>query len=252
MINLIQGDCLVEMQNIPEGSVDLILTSPPYNMNLRIRNGKYCSRQIVKELSTKYKNFPDNLPMNDYFQFNKKVLTECLRISDLVFYNIQILTGNKPAMFELMGSFSKNIKEIIIWDKKASQPAISEKVMNSQFEIILVLQNSHPESRLFESGMFNRGTLSNLWPIKRGKIIDKNHGATFPEELALKVISNFSTPQSLVLDPFMGSGTTGVACVNLNRNFIGIELDRDYFDIATDRIANARRDLLEKQTGAFT
>jgi site-specific DNA-methyltransferase (adenine-specific)/modification methylase len=48
MINLMQGDCLERIKEIPDGSVDLVLTSPPYNMNLRIRNGKYCSRQIVK------------------------------------------------------------------------------------------------------------------------------------------------------------------------------------------------------------
>ena len=71
MINLMQGDCLERMKEIPDGSVDMVLTSPPYNMNLRIRNGKYCSRQIVKEISTKYKSFDDNLSMGDYFKFNK-------------------------------------------------------------------------------------------------------------------------------------------------------------------------------------
>jgi len=69
---LMQGDCLERLKEIPDGSVDMVLTSPPYNMNLRIRNGKYCSRQIVKEISTKYKSFDDNLPMDDYFEFNKK------------------------------------------------------------------------------------------------------------------------------------------------------------------------------------
>ena len=97
MINLIHGDCLEEMKNIESGSIDMVLTSPPYNMNLRIRNGKYCSRQIVKEISTKYENFNDNLPMEDYFEFNKSVISECLRVSDLVFYNVQFLTENKPA-----------------------------------------------------------------------------------------------------------------------------------------------------------
>ena len=84
-IDLIQGDCLQKLKGIPDNSVDVVLTSPPYNMNLRIRNGKYCSRQIVKEISTKYANFDDNLPMDDYFQFNKKVITECLRVSGVVF-----------------------------------------------------------------------------------------------------------------------------------------------------------------------
>lgn len=238
-VKLLQGDCLEVMRSIPDNSVDLILTSPPYNMNLRIRNGKYCSRQIVKEISTKYARFDDNLPMDEYFEFNKKVLNECLRVSDLVFFNVQILTGNKPALFKLMGEFHDNIKELIVWDKLNAQPAIGKNVMNSQFEILLVLQNSKPESRAFEQAQFDRGTLSNLWSIKRGKKIDKSHGAVFPLELAEKVIANFSKPGHVVLDPFMGVGTSGVAAKILGRKFIGIELDPDYFAIAKNRIENA-------------
>ena len=238
-MNLMLGDCLERMKEIPDGSVDLIVTSPPYNMNLRIRNGKYCSRQIVKELSTKYKSFDDNLPMDEYFNFNKKVLTECLRVSDLVFYNVQFLTGNKPALFKLMGEFHNKIKEFIVWDKVNAQPAIGKNVLNSQFEVLLVLQNSKPESRAFDSGQFKRGTMSNVWDIKRGKKYSKDHGASFPLDLADKIISNFSALQSTILDPFLGVGTTGVAAKNLNRNFIGIEMDEGYFNIAQDRIKNA-------------
>jgi len=236
MINLMQGDCLERMKEIPDDSVDAVFTSPPYNMNLRIRNGKYCSRQIVKEISTKYNNFADNKGIDEYFEFNRKVIAECLRVADTVFYNVQILTGNKPALFRLMGEFHDKIKEFIAWDKVNSQPAICAGVMNSQFEIILVLQNSAPESRAFSSAQFQRGTLSNLWSIKRGKKIHKQHGAVFPEALASMVIDNFIPNKGIVLDPFMGTGTTGVACVKAGRDFIGIELDPDYFEIARQRI----------------
>jgi site-specific DNA-methyltransferase (adenine-specific) len=239
MINLMQGDCLERIKEITDGSVDMVFTSPPYNMNLRIRNGKYCSRQIVKEISTKYTSFDDNLPMEDYFKFNKNVLSECLRVSDLVFYNVQFLTGNKPALFRLIGEFHDKIKELIIWDKVNAQPAIGQGVMNSQFEVIIVLQNSSPYSRSFKNCEFKRGELSNLWNIKRGKKYSKDHGATFPVELAEKVIRNFSSPDNVILDPFMGLGTTGVEAKNLGRSFIGIELDETYFNIAKDRIENA-------------
>jgi site-specific DNA-methyltransferase (adenine-specific) len=234
--NLMKGDCLDRMKEIPDDSIDLVLTSPPYNMNLRIRNGKYCSRQIVKEISTKYDNYADNLPMEEYFEFNKKVLKECLRVSDLVFYNVQFLTGNKPALFKLLGEFHRNIKEFIIWDKINAQPAINFNVLNSQFEVLIVLQKSAPESRSFKTAQFSRGTLSNHWQIKRGKKITGSHGAVFPVELAEKVIANFTASDAYILDPFMGTGTTGVACVNLNRKFIGIELDESYFEIAKKRI----------------
>ena len=103
-------DCLEGMKRMPDKSVDLVFTSPPYNMNLRIRNGKYCSRQIVKEISTKYENFDDNLPMEEYYAFNKKAISELLRVSDLVFYNVQFLTGNKRALFKLIGEFNEKLK----------------------------------------------------------------------------------------------------------------------------------------------
>lgn len=226
------GNCLDYLPKLADKSIDLTLTSPPYNMNLRIRNGKYCSRQIVKELTTKYENFPDNLPMDEYFEFNKKVITELLRVSKLTFYNIQFLTGNKVALYQLLGHFSDKIKEFIIWDKGHAQPAIGTGVLNSQFEVLLVLEDSHPESRRFEQAQFGRGTLSNLWKIKRGKKIVKSHGAVFPLELADTVIANFSKPNDIIFDPFMGTGTAGISAVKLGRQFFGIELDKDYFDIA--------------------
>ncbi len=243
-MRLYNTDCLEQMQKMPTKSVELVLTSPPYNMNLRIRNGQYCSRQIVEEFTTKYKNFSDNLTIYEYFEWQKNVINECLRVSNLVFYNIQILTGNKPAVYRLMGHFHEHIKEMIIWDKKNAQPAMGHGVLNSQFELILVLTEDRPEARSFyESCNFDRGTLSNIWKIQRAKK-QKNHGAVFPVELAEKVIKNFTKKHQTVLDPFMGTGTTGVACKNLERQFVGIELSKDYFEQAQSRIQNATKNLM--------
>ncbi len=235
-VSLYNGDCLEVMRTFPKGLIDLVFTSPPYNMNLRIRNGQYCSRQIVKEISTKYQNFNDNLSMDEYFDFNQRVIAECLRVAPMVFYNVQFLTGNKVALFKLIGEYSEVLKEVIIWDKVNAQPAIGELVLNSQYEVILVFDRCNAISRKFHTGTFERGTLSNHWSIKRGKKPIKTHGAIFPVELAEKVITNFSREGDIILDPFMGSGTTGVACKKLDRNFIGIELDKDYFKMAKERI----------------
>lgn len=193
--HLINADCLLAMKRIPDKSIDAVITSPPYNMNLRIRNGKYCSRQIVKEISTKYENFADNLPMDEYFEFNKKIISECLRVSDLVFFNIQMITGNKPALFALMGEFSKQLKEVIIWDKVNAQPAIGQGVLNSRFEFLLVFQSSNAISRCFKTSQFGRGELDNLWQIKRGKKYCKTLGAEFPLELPERIIKNFLPPR---------------------------------------------------------
>jgi len=231
-------DCLEGMKRMGDKSVDVVITSPPYNMNLRVSGDKYTSRQIVKEFSTKYANFNDNLPMDEYRDFNKKVLDECLRVSSLVFYNVQILTGNKRALFELIGHYSDKLKEVIVWDKVNAQPAMREGVMNSQFEIILVLEDNRPIARRFDPSYFERGKLSNLWSIKRGKKYIDNHGATFPLELVDNILKNFTKEEETVLDPFMGSGTTAIACINTNRNYIGFELDKTYYEKSLERISN--------------
>lgn len=236
---LMLGGCLERMRDIPDGSVDLVLTSPPYNMNLRIRNGKYVSRQIVKELSTKYDDYDDNLPMDDYFNLLKGVVSECLRVSDLVFFNIQALTGNKPALYRLMGEYHDKIKELIIWDKVNAQPAIGSGILNSQFEMIIVFQNSAPESRKFSGANFDRGTMSNVWAIKRERQPIKGLGAAMPSELASLVIRSFADTGQTILDPFMGSGTTGIEAAKHGCNFIGVELSEKRFNIAKRRISEA-------------
>jgi DNA (cytosine-5-)-methyltransferase len=119
--------CEETLKRLPDNSVNLVITSPPYNMNLRIRNGKYCSRQIVKELTTKYDGFDDNLPIDEFYAFHSKILKELIRVSDIVFYNISIVTGSKRAFFKLIGEFNEQLKDIIVWDKGYAQPSISEK-----------------------------------------------------------------------------------------------------------------------------
>ena len=94
-------DCLETLKKMEDSSVDLVLTSPPYNMNLRIFYGKYRSRQVTKELSTKYSNFSDNMPIEDFYNFHLKVLKELIRVSNIVFYNIQVVTGSKRAFFKI-------------------------------------------------------------------------------------------------------------------------------------------------------
>lgn len=165
MEKIILGDCLNELKKIADNTVDHVITSPPYNMNLRIRNGKYCSRQIVKEFSTKYEGFADNLPIEEYYEYHKKVIEELMRVTEhYVFYVVQAVTGNKRAIFKLIGDFNKNIKEIIIWNKTTGQPAMAEKVINSVYEYLIVFSKDENDtiSRQFKDANFKRGTLNNL------------------------------------------------------------------------------------------
>ena len=231
-------DCLKTLKRMKDNSIDCVITSPPYNMNLRIRNGKYCSRQIVKELSTKYSNFDDNLPINEYNELHTNVLKELLRVSKVVFYNIQIVTGSKRSIFKMIGDFHEYLKDIIVWDKGVAQPAMQKQVLNRRTELILVFESDYPISRQFRYANFERGTLSDIWEIKRGKKISKNHGAVFPEELVAKIINNFTNENDIVYDPFMGTGTTAIVCKKLKRKFIGSEISESYIKTINERLKN--------------
>tara|TARA_R110002049_G_scaffold80888_1_gene205622 strand:+ start:445 stop:1182 length:738 start_codon:yes stop_codon:yes gene_type:complete len=231
-------NCLDTMGRMEDNFVDLTVTSPPYNMNLRISKGKYISRQIVKEFSTKYIGFNDNLPIDEFYELHKQILSELLRVSKIVFYNFQVVTGSKRAFFKLIGEFSDQIKDIIIWDKVNGQPAMQSDVMNSQNEIILIL-GDNPISRKFTNSNFKRGEMTNVWSIKRGKRISKKHGATFPEELIDKIVKNFTSENDLIYDPFMGSGTTAKMAKVNKRNWIGSETSPEYCEIIEQRIKEA-------------
>lgn len=237
--SLILGNCYDELKKMKDNSVDCVITSPPYNMNLRIRSGKYCSRQIVKEFSTKYDDFSDNMPMEEYYEFHKNVITELLRITKgYIFYIVQPVTGNKPALYKILGDFHKNIKDVIIWNKVTGQPAMANLVMNSVFEYIIIFTKDQTSamSRQFVDASFARGTLNNVWNIKRRKSVDKSHAATFPEDISDNIIVNFTKENDVILDPFSGTGTTGVSCLKNKRNYIGIEISEKYLNISKERL----------------
>ncbi len=231
-------DCLSTLKKMKDDSVDLVITSPPYNMNLRIRNGEYCSRQIVKEISTKYTEFDDNLPIDEYNKLHTEILRELIRVSELIFYNIQIVTGSKRSIFKMIGEFSEYLKDIIVWDKGNAQPSIQKQVLNRRTELILVFDKDYPISRQYRKrGSFERGTLDDIWEIKRERSRGgENHGAVFPKELVAKILENFSEEGDVVYDPFMGTGTTAVVAKRLKRKYLGSEISKKYIDISEDRL----------------
>ena len=241
-MKLINDDCLNVLQKMIDNKekVDCIITSPPYNMCLRIHSGRYMSRWgwkgNVGSFSSKYDGYKDDLPMDKYFSFQDEFIDKALQVTDLMFYNIQMITGNKVALLQLLGKYAEKIKEIIIWNKGHAQPAMQNGVLNSQYEFIFVFQNSKPYNRSFEDALFPRGTESNVWDIKRER--NKLIKAGFPTELVKRILKNFVKSGSIVFDPFMGSGTTGVVCKELGYNFIGVEMDKEMFDKAKERIEN--------------
>lgn len=234
---IVQGDCLTILKEIPDQSVNMVFTSPPYNMRTRIRNGEYTEREKSEHFSKKYDHFHDALPIEDYYQFHKQVIAELLRISPIVFINIQIVTGSKEAWFRLMGDYAKQIKDMIVWDKGSGQPAMHDSVINRSHELILVLEAAGTAGRAFCRSYFKRGEMSDIWREGRGGSGEvEGHSATFPETLIGKALMGWSKEGDIILDPFNGTGTTTKVAKQFKRQFIGIEISSEYCEIARNRL----------------
>lgn len=234
---IICGDCLEVMKDWPNGCCQLILTSPPYNMRIRIRNGEYTEREWSEHFSKKYSFFKDALPIHEYFNFHYAALSRFMEISRLVFVNIQIVTGSKEAWFRLIGEYAELIKDVIVWDKGDGQPAMHSAVINRAFELILLFDARAKAGRAFDKVYFHRGTMPDIWRFGRGGNGDVDgHAAIFPLDLAETAIKGWSSANSIICDPFCGSGTTCVAAKKLGRRYIGIDISPEYCEIARERL----------------
>jgi DNA modification methylase len=254
-IKLMQGDCLERMKEIDSGSIDLTVTSPPYD-NLRSYNGnndqwgEHVWKSVIKDL----------------YRVTKKGGVVVWVSGDATVKGSESLNSFKQALYFKEIGF--NVHDTMIYDKGGAGGAKGSNLAYwNGFEYMFIfvkdkLKTFNPindrknpsfgrtvkvHSRK-KNGTFGNvrtvkikefGKRFNLWVIKDGKRQNK-HPAIFPEQLANDHIISWSNEGDTVLDPFMGSGTTGVAAKNLNRSFIGIELDETYFDIAKDRINAAK------------
>ena len=221
------------------GKVDSVITSPPYNLNTRVnQKRKYVSRQVVShEFSTKYiGSYSDNLAPIDYYDLTATVLSECLKISEKVFWNIQLATGNKTALFKMIGDFADTLKEVVVWDKGHAQPAMNERTFNSVCEWILIFDNQDPSTRQFNGATFDRGTMDNIWRVRPTRSKSKEHKATYPKELVKMCLMVHNAER--ILDPFMGTGTTMVVAKELGKRAVGIDIDEKYCEVAATRLSS--------------
>jgi site-specific DNA-methyltransferase (adenine-specific) len=238
------ADCMEIMAQYEDNYFDLCITSPPYNANMHVVNGELVPRNKSK-FSKKYNDFNDSLSTEEYKKFLIENIREANRVSKLTFYNIQMLTGNKQALFLALGELSDILKEVIIWDKKNAEPAINEGFLNSEFEFILVFSDDNTKSRKINSSSFNKGELSNLWRLKKSRGVKGiNHTATFPDSIPSTVFSNFGKDGMRIIDPFSGSGTTAISAHYAKMGeFVGCELDEDYYKASIERIRKETRQL---------
>lgn len=233
MIDLKCGDCLELIKDIPDNSVNLAVLDPPYEVDVDHDGGKlYHNKgfdksnvEIVKDEIDKGYNITSLgkelfriMPhLNAYFFCNKKQI---------------------PDYFDFYVNEHKCLFEIIVWNKGNALPTYNGKYLTDSEYCLYFFEPGyklcHPDNYEDAKTLFQS-------PINSKDKAKYKHPTIKPLPLIEKLIRNSSYENDVVLDCFMGSGTTGVACVNLNRNFIGIEIKKDYFDIATERIHSAEK-----------
>jgi DNA modification methylase len=209
----------------------ITFTSPPYNMG---KNARVTDR----DADSKYANSDDNI--KNYATFLINFTINCLNESDYVFIDIQQLANNKIEFIEYLYELRNYFVDRLIWDKEQVQPALAKNIFNSEFEDIIVFKDEDKPSRSITSGNKFHGTINNVYKGKPQKNNDVAaiHKATFPLHLPQFIIKNFTIEDDIVLDPFLGSGTSLIACEQTGRICYGMELDPVYIDVIITRWEN--------------
>lgn len=228
-------DCIKLMQELPTESVSVVVTSPPYNLKNSTgngmkdgRGGKWSNAGLING----YANYNDCLPHEDYARWQRACLTEMMRVlrpDGAIFYNHKwrVQDGILQDRSDIVSGFP--VRQIIIWKRKGGFNFNAGYFLPT-YEVIYLI--AKPEFRLVPKA----NAQGDVWEIPQAR--DNEHPAPFPVELAQRCIS--STMGGVVLDPFMGSGTTAIASEVLNREWIGIELSRDYCKMAEGRLKKYR------------
>ena len=270
-IRLIHGDCLEVMKDIPDGSVDLTVTSPPYD-NLRTYNG---NNELWGEHVWK-------AAIKDLYRVTKDGGVVVWVVGDATINGSETGTSFRQALWAMECGF--RLHDTMIWAKDGA-PYPTPVRYTQAHEYMFVWSKGAPKATNIIADKPNKwartnvhgtdrqadgttkpmaairnttgrtvkqfGSRLNYWLVPTEKQSKRfGHPAMFPENLARDHILSWSNEGDTVFDPFMGSGSTGVACVNTNRNFIGIELDQGYFDIACKRIEEAQR-IMETEPPIF-
>ena len=223
-IKLYQGDCLEIMKDIPNESVDCIITDPPYKMN---HSTGGCANIGMKnkwqgniKAGNTVMNFDLSIKFSDWLPEVYRVLKQSGHC---------YIFCNDKNMQELLNESTKagfRESNILIWIKNNACPN-RYYMKNCEFILFLYKGKAKPINNMGSKAGIQINNIN-------GK--DKLHPTEKPVELLKQFVLNSTDDDGIVLDPFMGSGSIGVAAINTNRNFIGIELDEKYFEIAKERI----------------
>ena len=249
LINRIFLKSSTKMSELPDNSIHLMITSPPYNVS---------------------KDYDKNLSLEEYLNFLNKVFLEAYRVlvnGGRACINIANI-GRKPYI-PLSDYISKMMIEIgfsmrgeIIWNKSASAGAStawgswcspSNPTLRDVHEYILIFskgayrREKQNKKTTIQKEQFIEWTKS-IWNMKTESAKKIGHPAPFPEELPFRLIQLYSYENDIILDPFIGSGTTAVAGLKNQRKFIGYEINKEYIKLAKERLLSLQPSLFKNQS----
>jgi len=243
--DLLKGNALKILKKLPVKSANLIFADPPYNLSgknhLTCKNGKVaiCNKGKWDQI--------DNI-----HEFNKEWIQACIRVlDDRGTIWISGTLHNHPSVGVVLKQLGLWIINDIIWYKPNATPLLQGNRLAPSTELIWLASKTKDYYFDYElAKRINGGKqMRNLWKMTATRHLT-THPTEKPEKLLDRIVSIGSKPADTILDPFMGSGTTGVVAKRLGRAFIGIEIDDEYYDIAQKRINSTRVDksLFEDRT----
>lgn len=226
------GDTVDVMRTMPDDSVDLVVTSPPYNLKNSTgngmkdgRGGKWKNAALVEG----YSHHHDNMPHDKYVTWQRACLTEMMRLlkpTGAIFYNHKwrVQGGLLQDRHDIVDGFP--VRQVIIWRRKGGIN-FNPGYFLPTYEVIYLI--AKPDFKLAPKA----NKLGDVWEF--GQELKNPHPAPFPLELPKRCIG--STEAQIILDPFMGSGTTALAAKELGRTYIGIDVSPEYCEMAKKRVA---------------
>lgn len=212
------GDCVDYLAGIADGSIDMVLTDPPYGVAY-----KTSRRTTEHRFAREIENDRDLSIVEAVAPHLARVMKDDAALFMFCAWKKQ------DEVARIVEGAGLAVKNRIVWDKGVTTAGDLEGAFGYQYEVLLFATKGRPAIR--------GKRLPDVWRHMRVSVNKLRHQNEKPVPLLEKAILAMSDPGDTVLDPFMGSGSTGVACLNCGRNFIGCEIDPGYFEVARDRLA---------------
>jgi DNA modification methylase len=233
MLNKIYNeDCLIGIKKIPDNFIDLVIIDPPYQINNH--NVKYDS-DLARSINNYNNELYDTKLTNGY---DYKILDELIRVLKKI--NIYIFCNGEqiPFYIKYFVIDRKCKMDIIIWNKTNALPLFNNKYLSDKEYCLYFRKGGYCSPKNYEDAKTVFYYPINIKDKKKWK-----HPTIKPEELIRKLIRNSSKEGDIVLDSFMGSGTTAISCIKENRNFIGYEINKKFYKICLKRIKEVKEEL---------